>query len=129
VTTGKKPRRPRKPLDYKLVFLDVTGEFDEEGKLIPGTERQVYVEMPMPPGIDESNSRNRDAIERALRRAVYELGLEEYGNRDLKIAALGETIRNDYEKTTITRLLPPSEAKRLREERGNGVVSVESVEQ
>lgn len=123
-TTKKttKKKRTRKLLDFVLTYEDVTGEFDDKGNIIPGTERRVWVEMPMPPGLDESEKRNRKAIDRAIDNAVFKLGLEEYGNKNLRVQQLGEIKRVEFVKTKVTKLVSPEEAEKLKDEEGVNVV-------
>ena len=92
---------------FKLVWVTETApETDENGKEKPGSS--CYVEMPLPPGLAEKQSRNRDAIRRAVFSAVYEEGLEAYGNKVLKIIIDGDEFSIPFERETITRLTPPA---------------------
>jgi hypothetical protein len=120
----KKAKRTRKPLNYVLGWVNETGDFDGEGKIVPGTEQEVFVRMPMPPGLDEAGARNRESIERACRRAVYDLGMEEYGNKEFIVIAHGDRFSIPCERVQITRLLPPEKAEKVREKNGKGIVDV-----
>jgi len=102
-----KKKRNRKPQTLKLVWVTETApEKDEKtGKETPG--KTCYVEMALPPGLDEKKSRDRESIKRAIHAAVYEQGLEEYGNKDFEIIAGGDRFSVAYEKETVTRLTPP----------------------
>ena len=63
--------------------------------------------MALPPGLDDKKARDRESIKRAIHAAVYEHGLEEYGNKDFEIIATGERFSVAFEKETVTRLTPP----------------------
>lgn len=78
--------------------------------------------MDMPPGLDEAGARNRETIERACKKAVYEKGLEEYGNKKFVVIAFGDEFDVPFERTTITQLLPPDKADKVRAQNGKGIV-------
>lgn len=105
----KKKKKGRKALNYALCWISESVDGDK-----------VFVQMPMPPGLDEAGLRNRDAIRRASRKAVYDLGLEEYGNKEFIVIAYGDQFSIPYERTTVTRLLPPDKAAKVKAENGNG---------
>ena len=108
-----------------LGWINETGDFDSAGKIVPGTEQQVFVRMDLPPGLDDAGKRNADIIERACRRAVYEEGLEEYGNKDFVVIRFGDKFNVPCERVQITRLLPPDKAEKVRSENGKGVIEVD----
>ena len=121
-TKKKRAKRTRKQLPYILGWLNETeAEKDEEGNEIPGTSRKVFVVMELPPGLDDAGKRSREAIERACKRAVYELGMEEYGNKKFSVLQVGDEFDVPYERTTITQLLPPDKAEKARAQNGKGV--------
>lgn len=124
----KKTKRTRKQLPYVLGWINETeAEKDEEGNEIPGSSRMVFVVMDLPPGLDESGKRSRDAIERACKHAVYDLNMEEYGNKKLAVIQVGDTFEIPYERTTVTRLLPPDKAEKIRAPNGKGAVVEDDV--
>lgn len=89
-------------------------ERDPDGQEIPNSAKQCFVEMALPPGLTEAEKRNRDAILRAARRAVYEQGLTEYGNKPLTVITVADIVTNQFERVSITKLLPPDKAERVR---------------
>jgi hypothetical protein len=84
--------------------------------------------MDLPPGMDEADKRSRDGIKRACRKAVYEEGLTEYGNKSLAVISHDEFFMVDYERVTVTKLLPPAKAEQVRTTKGNVDLSVEEEE-
>ncbi len=122
-TQAKAKKRTRKSMNYALGWITETeGEKDGDDNEIPGTARVVHVLMDLPPGLDEAQARNRDAIERACHRAVYEKGLAEYGNKKFVVVTFGDPFEVPFEKTTVTRLLPPDKAAKVKAQDGNGAV-------
>lgn len=120
-TTKKKQKqtRKRKPMNFGLFWVTETeAERDDDGNPVDGTERRCLVEMPLPPGLDEAGKRSRDAIERATKKAVYESQLTEYGNKTLIVASFGDTFAVPFERVTVTKLLPPEKAEKVRQENG-----------
>lgn len=95
----------------------------EDGQPIPGSERRCYVEMDLPPGLDEAGKRSRDAIKRAVKTAVYKEGMTEYGNKDLAVISRDEIFQVKYERVTVTKLLPPEQAEKVRAENGKDCIS------
>lgn len=85
--------------------------------------------MDLPPGLDEAGKRNRESIERACKKAVYEKGMEEYGNKKLVVISYGEYFDIPFERTTVTRLLPPEKAEKVRAQNGKGLVVEEDEEE
>jgi len=128
-TAEKKPRKKqvRNLTEYALAWVtESEPERDGDGNPIPGTARRVFVLMDLPPGLDDAGKRNRNQIRRACEKAVYELGMEEFGNKDLTVISLGETYRVEFKRTKITKLLPPDEVNEAKN--GGGVVEVEGDE-
>jgi hypothetical protein len=112
-------------MNYALGWVTETeAEKDGEGNEIPGTSQTVHVITALPPGLDEAGARNRDAIERACKRAVYEDGLEEFGNKKFVVVTYGEPFTVPFERTTVTQLLPPDKAAKVKAE-SKGVVTTE----
>ena len=107
--TKKKQTRARKALNYVLAVEDVAAaETDAEGKPIEGSGGQrVWVEHPLPPGLDEKQMRNRDAIQRACRDAVYKSGQKEYGNKRFIVIAFQDSFEVPFEEVTSTALVAP----------------------
>jgi len=119
----KKKKRNRRASNYALGWVTETEcEQDEAGNLVPGTDRTCIVLMDLPPGLDDIDKRSRDVIERATKRAVYELGMEEYGNKKLRVISFGEDFDVPFEKIKVTRLLPPDKAEKALAEHGKGAV-------
>jgi hypothetical protein len=119
----KKAARTRKPTGFALGWVTETApERDDAGNEIPGTSRTCIVLLDLPPGLDDAGKRSRDAIERATKRAVYDNGMEEYGNKKLRVISFGEDFDVPFEKTTVTRLLPPEKATKVKAENGKGAV-------
>ena len=77
----------------------------ETGKIIP--PQRCFVELPFPPNLDTSRPLSRASIQRAVRNAVYEEGLEEYGNKTLVVLNYGEFFDIEFEKKHLTILCPP----------------------
>jgi len=122
VTAPKK--RNRKVETFVLAWVTETAAVhDDEGKEIPGSARRCYVELDMPPGMDESDKRSRDAIKRACKKAVYEDGLTEYGNKRLAVLKRDDFFSVDFERVTVTKLLPPEKAEKVRTENGKDCVT------
>lgn len=96
---------------------------DDDGNTIPGSERRCYVEMDLPPGLDEAGKRSRDAIKRAVKKAVYEEGMTEYGNKDLAVISRDDIFQVEYERVTVTKLLPPDKAEKVRQENGKDCIT------
>jgi hypothetical protein len=96
-------------------------EKDANGRDIPGSARRCFVEMDLPPGLTDAEKRSRDAIERACRRAVYEEGLVEYGNKQLRVGSFGDIFSNNYERVSVVRLMTPEKAEKFRASSGKGV--------
>jgi len=120
----RKQQRTRKPTHFALGWVTETApEQDADGKPIPGSERECVVIMPLPPGLDEAQKRSRDAIQRACKKAVYEQGLEEYGNRRLRVISYGEDFQYDFKKVeiTTTKLLTPEEIAQMESSTEAGV--------
>lgn len=111
-------------------MTETAPEKDKSGNEIPGSARRCYVEMDLPPGLSEAEKRSRDAIERACRRAVYEEGLTEYGNKQLRVGSFGDIFEHRYERVSVVRLMTPEKAEKFREKGGKGVIEddVEEVE-
>lgn len=85
--TRKKP--VRKPSTFILGWITSTAaETDEEGNVI-SPERTCFVQLPLPSGLTEKQQRDRNAIQRACKKAVYE-GDDTYGNKDLVVLSYGE---------------------------------------
>jgi hypothetical protein len=74
--------------------------------------------MDLPPGLDEAGKRNREAIKRACKKAVFDLGMEEYGNKKLKVICFDDTFSIDYERVTVTKLMSPDRAEKVRAANG-----------
>ena len=122
VTPPKK--RNRKVETFVLGWVTETAAVtDDEGNEIPGSARRCFVEMDMPPGMDESDKRSRDAIKRACKKAVYEDGLTEYGNKKLAVLKHDDFFSVDFERVTVTKLLPPEKAEKVRTENGKDCVT------
>lgn len=103
-TRKKQDRRTKK---FLLVRIDHTEpEIDANGNPVPGTSQEVFVPMEFPAGLDEGQLRVRDAIKRACRRAVYDRGVEKYGNIDLAVISYDEIFRINCTKQTVTKLVP-----------------------
>lgn len=120
--TGKKSQsRVRKVLDYGLFWVQETApEIDPKtGQEIPGTERPCLVRLPLPPGLNEHQRRNRNAIKAAVRRAVYEHKMKEYGNKLLVIAAIGEPFEAPFVEVTETKLVPVDSSSITNREQSN----------
>ena len=106
-------------MTYSLGWVTETeGEKGPDGNVIPGSEKPVLVLMDLPPGLDEAGARSRDAIKRACKKAVFELGLEEYGNKQFKVVCYDETFSIDYERVTVTKLMSPDKADKVRSANG-----------
>ena len=122
-TSEKKPRT-RKPTQFALGWVTETApETDADGKEIPGSERTCIVLLNLPPGLDDAQKRSRDAIQRACKRAVYEDGLEEFGNKKLRVISFGEDFQYDFKKIqmTTTKLVSPDEVEKLSDSGEPGV--------
>lgn len=117
--TPDKKKRKRKPTQFMLAWVTESQPVkDDAGQPIPGTERRCYVELDLPPGLDASDKRSRAAIKRACKKAVYEDGLTEFGNKALTVISRDDIFTVDYEKVSVTRLLPPDKAERVRAQNG-----------
>jgi hypothetical protein len=135
-TKAKAKARGRKPTNFALGWKTSTApELDEDGNEVEGSSRTCIVLMNLPPGLDDAQKRSRDSIARACKRAVYELGMEEFGSpetgnleedqknkKELVVVSLGEPFVLPYQKTTVTRLLPPDKAEKAKTENGKGAV-------
>lgn len=110
-TTKKKTRKPQKFILGWVTEADCETD-PETGKPIAGTGRRCFVELPFPPGLDEKGQRDRNAIMRACKKAVFEHHQEEYGNKDLVVLAYTEFFSVPFEKKEIheVRLVPPPES-------------------
>ena len=123
-TKTTKKTRQRKPTNFALGWVTETAaETDDDGKEIPGTSRTCIVLIDLPPGLDEAGTRSRDAIERATKRAVYDNGLAEFGNKKLRVIQFGEDFDVPFEKTTVTRLLAPGKAAKANNGKGATVTT------
>lgn len=71
--------------------------------------------------MEEADKRSRDGIKRACRKAVYEEGLTEYGNKTLAVISHDDYFSVDYERVTVTKLLPPEKAERVRADNGKSI--------
>ncbi len=105
----KETKRVRKPLNYKLGEIDFTAlDVDPAtGEGIPGTAKMVIVLQDLPPGLDHTKSRSRDQIKKAVRKAVYEDGRKEFGNRKLVVVTFDEPFEVPFTEVTETKLIPP----------------------
>jgi hypothetical protein len=114
--TATKPKktRSRKQTNFALGWVTETAaEQDAEGNEIPGTSRTCIVLLDLPPGLDEAGKRSRDAIERACKKAVYDEGLVEFGNKKLVVINYGDEFTVDFKKVTVVKLMPPSKADKV----------------
>ena len=119
-----KKKRTRKPEVFVLAcVVETEATLDDDGNEIPGTKREAFVPMEFPPNMDEADKRSRDAIKRACRRAVYDDGLTEYGNRPLVVLKHDDIFQVEYERVVVSKLLPPKKAEKLRQEIGTDAVS------
>lgn len=110
-------------MTYALGWVTETeGERDKDGNVISGSEKPVFVLMDLPPGLDEAGKRNRDTIKRACKKAVFELGLEEYGNKNFVVVCYDEPFTVECERVTITKLMSPDKAEQVREANGKDVL-------
>jgi len=85
-------------------------KLDDDGNPVPGTGKRCFVEIPIPPNLEEGQKRNRDGIKRAVKKAVFEHGLKEYGNRELVVISFRDTFSVDFVEETRTVLLPAENA-------------------
>ena len=109
-------------MTYTLGWVNETeGEKDADGNVIPGSERAVFVLMDLPPGLDDAGKRNREAIKRACKKAVFELGMEEYGNKKLVVVCYDDSFQIDFERVTVTKLMTPEKAETVRAANGKDV--------
>ena len=100
--------RVRRTLTYALGEVEQTApDFDANGNPVPGTERSCIVLTELPPGLTESQSRNRNSIEAAVRKAVYEDGLKQFGNKQLVVVTFSKPFEVPFEEVTETKLVPP----------------------
>lgn len=88
-------------------ITEVNAEVDEHGHPISGTGQRAFVELPLPPTINPNKNLSTHAIERAVKAAVYDENLKEYGNRNLVVLSFGDTFRFDFEEVKRTLLRPP----------------------
>lgn len=113
-------------MNYGLFWVtESEPEKDDSGQPIPGTERTLFVQMPLPPGLDEAAKRDRNAIERATKKAVYEDQNIEFGNKKLIVASYGDIFEVPYERVTVTKLMPPEKAEKVRQEYGKDCVTTD----
>lgn len=96
-------------LNFKLGEIDYTApDIDPAtGKEIPGTAKAVIVLQDLPPSLDQSKSRSRDQIKKAVRKAVYDEGLKEFGNRKFVVVTFDEPFEVPFTEVTETKLVPP----------------------
>jgi hypothetical protein len=105
-TQGKAKARNRKQTKFALCWVNETAaEVDEDGKEIEPS-RQCFVMMDLPPGLDEKQARNREAIKRACKRAVFDEGYEDYGNKQMVVISYDAFFEIPFEKRTVTKLCP-----------------------
>jgi len=101
VATVETKKRKRRAAQYVLGWVNETAAEKDE------PSRRCFVELELPPTLDQSKPVNREAVKRACRKAVYDLGLESYGNKDLVVLSLDEVFRVEFEKQEVVRLCPP----------------------
>lgn len=99
-------KRVHKPLNYRLAWVQETApDIGPKGEEIPG--RPCLVLMDLPPGLTEKQATSRAAIKRAVKKAVYEDKLKEYGNKQLVIVSYDDTFTVPFEEVTEVKLVPP----------------------
>jgi len=92
--TQEKQTRVGKKQQFVLGWLTEVADEIINDVTVPGP--RCFVEMPLPPSCDEKSSRSRDLIKKAVRKAVYEEGLTEYGNKSLTVLTVGEIFDFQY---------------------------------
>ena len=92
--TSEKQSRASKKQKFVLGWLTEVEDEIVDGVVVPGP--RCFVEMALPPCCDEKSSRNRDLIKKAVRKAVYEEGFTEYGNKSLAVLTVGEIFDFQY---------------------------------
>lgn len=98
--TETKPKRKSSKKPKRYVLCEVT--------TIEGTDDPVYVPLDTEPlKIPASKANTASEIQRYAKKAVYDRGLAEYGNKNLVVAAVGEVFRFDFVESR--KLVPPSE--------------------
>lgn len=98
---------------------------------------RVVVLMDLPPGLDKKQARSSESIKRACKRAVYDLGLEEFGwgktgnkeedeknKKRLVVVTIGEEFDIPFVPTKITKLLRPEEVEKVKASGGKVEVGV-----
>ena len=114
IPTKKKKSRKGRKSNFVLAWPTETATTkDEDGNEIPG--EVCYVVKPLPPGLTPEQTRSRASIERAIRAAVFDDGLKEYGNTDFVVLDVGELFRVDFVEENITRLRPPKDGENAAE--------------
>jgi len=107
IVTEEKSPRLRKPINYALGWVQITeGVLDEDDKVVDGSGLPCFVVMDFPPGMTEAQKRNRSSIQLAVRKAVYEQGLKEYGNKKFVVLSYGEEFDAPFVERTETKLVP-----------------------
>lgn len=102
-----KKTRVRKHLNYALGWLQETAPEVIDGEEIKGSERQCLVLLDLPPGLTDAQKRSRTSIEAAVKRAVYDQKLKEFGNKKLMVISFYEPFEVPFEEVTETKLVPP----------------------
>lgn len=98
----------RKPSTLVLAWAtEAECKLDEAGRPIAGTGQRCYVPMRFPPTLDKTQYNNKAAIKAAVRNAVYECGLKEYGNKPLVILSYSEEFEFPFVAEIQTVLRPP----------------------
>lgn len=98
-TTEKKKKRSPRPKRY--ILCEVT--------TVEGTDDRALLPLDTDPlAIPPSKANTASEIQRYAKKAVYDRGLAEYGNKDLVVAALGEVFRFDFVESK--KLVPPGQA-------------------
>ena len=104
--TVTRKKRVHKHLNYRLAWVQETAsDIGPNGEEIPG--RPCLVLMGLPPGLTEKQATSRTAIKRAVKKAVYEDKMKEYGNKQLVIVSFDDTFTVPFEEVTETKLVPP----------------------
>lgn len=96
ISTPRRKPPVRKPSKYRLVWITEIDAGDT-----------CYVELPIPPGLEEAQLNNRAAIKAAVRSAVYDKGMKEYGNKKLAVISYTDEFEFAFVEETQVVLRPP----------------------
>lgn len=110
VAKKKKITRNRKPSNYALCWVTETKE-ERDGDKVIVPSQTCYVQMPLPPTIEDKQRRTRNGIKSAVKQAVFKHGLKEYGNKKLIVVSYDEPFEFNFVEEKVTRLRPPKDGE------------------